>query len=307
MTLTLPKSWVDRWSLRSKDEVFVNETRNGLTIRPASKSRNELIFRFDLDGRSGSWIEREMIGAYIAGADRIELSSSRITSEQNKIIRQTIRLFFGFEIVRETSEAIVARTLLNETTFSIPENTISVFQMVQSMFEDALVAAQTGDKELATDIIQRDHEVNKIVYAIKRHFQQVLSGKINHDVAEADFYRSIAGQIERVGDHAVKIAELAGSDRTEPVQLSHTFPSIKNGVEQLLEDTETMLRSFDIDQAHAILDKDHELEALVFSSKRMKQSYEGAIVEDSLDRLRGYVMNIAERMIDYQVGIRQKN
>lgn len=307
MTLTLPKSWVDRWALRSKDEVFVNETKGGLTIQPASRTKRDLIYRFDLDGKSSSWIEREMIGSYIAGADRIELASKRITSEQNQIIRQTIRLFFGFEIVRETSDTIVARTLLNEMSFSIPENTIGVFQMVRSMFEDALVAAQDGDKELATDIIQRDHEVNKIVYAIKRHFQQVLGGKIDNDVAKADFYRSIAGQIERIGDHAVKIAELAGNDRTEPVQLSHSFSSIKKGAEQLLQDTETMLLHFDIDKAHAILDKDHELEQLIFSSKRMKQSYEGAIVEDSLDRLRGYVMNIAERMIDYLVSVRQND
>jgi hypothetical protein len=60
-----------------------------------------------------------------------------------------------------------------------------------------------------------------------------------------------------------------------------------------------MVRHLDKVQAHKILDGDHELERLIYSSKRMKQSYEGALIEDSLDRLRGYLMNIAELTIDY--------
>lgn len=60
-----------------------------------------------------------------------------------------------------------------------------------------------------------------------------------------------------------------------------------------------MVRNLDKLQAHKILDGDTELERLIYSSKRMKLSYEGAIVEDSLDRLRGYLMNIAELTIDY--------
>ncbi len=301
ITLTLPKSWVNRWGLGSKDEVLVSETSTGLYIRPAVRAKRDLTLRLSLDEQTDSWIAREMIGAYIAGVDRIELVGSPISPAQNQAIRQTIQLFFGFEIIKESSQEVVARTLLDTSMLSIPDSTIGVFQMSRSMFEDALKAAQNGDKELAADITQRDYEVNKFVYAIKRRFQEVLSGKIDGNAAEAGFYRSIAGQIERIGDHAVKIAELASSDRTDPVRLSQTFPTIQEGVRLLLEDTETMLRQSDKQQAHAILDRNQELEQLIFSSKRMKQSYEGAIIEDSIDRLRGYLMNIAERMIDYQV------
>jgi len=72
-------------------------------------------------------------------------------------------------------------------------------------------------------------------------------------------------------------------------------------VHQLLKDVEAMVRHMDKATAHKILDSDDELERLIYSSKRMKLSYEGAIVEDSLDRLRGYLMNIAELTIDYAV------
>lgn len=103
------------------------------------------------------------------------------------------------------------------------------------------------------------------------------------------------------------LTELASEDRTETAQLSGTFPVIKDRVHELLKDVEDMVRDLDKRLAHKILDTDKDLEGLIYSSKRMKQSYEGAIIEDSLDRLRGYLMNIAELTIDYSFSSKELN
>jgi phosphate uptake regulator len=302
LTLTLPKIWINHWQLQSKDEVLVKAVGSSLVIKPAGKGKQEIKIGISIDQMPDEWILREMISAYIAGADKITLRSQRITPSQNQIIRRAVQLFFGFEILEETSQKIVARSVLDDAMFPVSESTLRIFMITRSMFEDSLKAAQTGDKELATDIKQRDYEVNKFLHAIQRQFQQILSGKVEGNIEQVSFYRSVAIQLERVADHAVKIAGLAITDRANTAQLSTTFPTIQERVHQLLKDVEGMVRGLDKLQAQEILDSGKDLEKLFYSSKRMKQSYEGAIIEDSLDRLRGYLMNIAELMIDYVVG-----
>jgi phosphate uptake regulator len=299
LTLTLPKTWINRLKLKSKDEVLVNTAGPVLTIRPAGLSKQEITIDISMDHLPDKWLLREMIGAYISGADKIILRSQRLTPDQNQAIRQAVQLLFGFEILEETSQKIVAKTVLDDAMFPVSESTLRIFMIVRSMFVDSLKAAQAGDKDLATDIKLRDYEVNKFLHAIKRQFQEILSGKVEGNIEEVSFYRSVAVQLERVGDHAVKIAELASTNRTDSAKLSSTFPVIQDAIHGLLKDAESMVRHLDKQQAHKVLDSDAELERLIYSSKRMKQSYEGAIIEDSLDRLRGYLMNVAELTIDY--------
>jgi phosphate uptake regulator len=299
LTLTLPKIWTSQWKLQSKDEVLVKTIGTSLLIKPAGKSKQEIAVDITVDQMPEQWVLREMIGAYIAGADKITLRSQRISPAQNQAIRRAVQLFFGFEILEETSHKIVARSVVNDDMFPVSESTLRIFMITRGMFEDSLKAAQTGDKELATDIKLRDYEVNKFLYAIQRQFQQILSDKVEGNIEEVSYYRSVAIQLERVGDHAVKIAELASADRTTAARLSTTFPTIQERVHQLLKEVESMVRHLDKKQAHTILDSGKDLEKLFYSSKRMKQAYEGALIEDSLDRLRGYLMNIAELTIDY--------
>ena len=305
LTLTLPKLWTSHWNLQSKDEVLIKPSGTSLVIKPANKAKQEIAIDISIDQMPEEWVLREMIGAYISGADKIMLQSQRISPSQNQVIRRAVQLFFGFEILEETSQKIVARSVLDDAMFPVSESTMRIFMITRGMFEDSLKAAQTGDKELAADIKLRDYEVNKFLHAIQRQFQQILSGKVEGNIEEVSFYRSVAIQLERVGDHAVKIAELASADRTATAKLSTTFPTIQERVHQLLKEVEGMVRHIDKQQAHRLIDSGKDLEKLFYSSKRMKQSYEGAIIEDSLDRLRGYLMNIAEFTIDYAVGFQQ--
>lgn len=299
LTLTLPKAWTSRFKLRGKDEVLVNDSGPALVIKPASRSKQEITASITIDNLPDEWVLREMIGAYIAGADKIVLRSQRVTPSQNQAIRETVQMLFGFEILEETSQKIVARSVLDDAQFPTSDSTLRIFMITRSMFEDSLKAAQAGDKDLAADIKLRDYEVNKLLHAIKRQFQEILSGKIEGNVEEVSFYRSVAIQLERIGDHAVKIAELAGTGRTDPAKLSSTFPKIQEGIHHLLKDVDAMVRNLDKRQAHKILDGGKDLGRLIYGSRHMKQSYEGALIEDSLDRLRGYLMNIAELTIDY--------
>jgi phosphate uptake regulator len=299
LTLTLPKVWLDRWGLKSKEEVLVNANGPTLLIKPAHTSKKQTTVDITLDGKKNEWIIREIIGAYISGTDRITLSASRITPEQNATIRQAIQQLFGYEILEESSNSIVAHNVVDNSLFPAVENTRRVFDICRSMLIDALRAAQTGDKELGHDVVLRDQEVNKLVYTISRRFTQVANGRAEGNLNEISFYANVALQLERIGDRAVLIGNLASKELTGPVQVSNSFPAIRDGITDLFDQVGNLLKTPNIIAAHKILDQNAVLEPLMYSSKRIKQTYEGATVEDTLDRLRGRLMNIAELTIDF--------
>lgn len=301
LTLTLPKVWLERWQLKSKDEVLINASGPTLLIKPASRMQRQTAIEINLDDKKPAWIVREIIGAYIAGADRIVLEAKRINPAQNGTVRQTIQQLFGFEILEESSHSIVAHSVVDNALFPVTENTLRIFTICRSMLIDALRAAESGDKELAHDVILRDQEVNKLVYTIERRFAQVATGRAEGSIIEVNYYSNIATQFERIGDRAVKVAGLVTQDLTGPIELSTSFPAIRDGITSLFDEVGDLLKTPTVAAAHQILDQNAELEPLMYSSKRIKQTYEGAVVEDSLDRLRGRLMNVAELTIDYQM------
>ncbi len=299
LTLTLPKSWLNRWQLKSKDEVLVNANGPTLLIRPASASKKQTTVSILLDDKKNDWIVREIIGAYISGADGIVLSADRISPIQNETVRQTVQQLFGFEILEESSRSIVAHSVVDDDLFPVAENTRRVFDICRSMLVDALRAAHEGDKELGHDVVLRDQEVNKLVYTIGRRFAQVASGRHEGNLSEINYYAEVATQLERIGDRAVIIGNLVTKELTEPVQMSNSFPAIRDGITDLFDQVGNLLKAPDITTAHEILDQNAVLEPLMYSSKRIKQTYEGAAIEDTLDRLRGRLMNVAELTIDF--------
>ncbi len=299
LTLTLPKQWVNKWKLKGKDEVFVTQNGHTLIVTPVTKNRDETTFNINVDEVTESWLVRESIAAYIAGADKINFRSNKMSPAQNQIIRKAVQLLFGFEILEETSQKIYVKNIFDDYKLSVPQSTHKIFLITKSMFEDSLKAIQNGDKNLASDIELRDNEVNKLLYVIKRQFYSLLSGKSDGNLAELSYYQGVAVQLERIADHAVKIASLAHLDGSKRLSLSSNFSTIEATVHRLLNEVEEVVNSLDKIHAHKILDTNTVLERLIYGSKQMKKSYEGALIEDSLDRLRGYLMNIAELTIDY--------
>jgi len=298
LTLTLPKVWADNCGLRSKDEVWVIQEGRALIIKPMSVQADENKLDINVDGLSEGWLVRELVAAYISGADKITFRSQKLSPSQRQIIQKAVQLLFGFEILEETSKKVYIKNIFDDAKLSVPQSTQKIFLIARTMFEDALKAAETGDKNLALGIEQRDFEVNKLLYAVKRQFYSLLKGKSEGSVAELGYYVNVAIQLERIADHAVQIAKVTSSD-TARASSYNNFPAIKAQVRDLLNDTEKVVSSLDKTLAHKMLDHNEGFRHLISSSGQTKKSSGRILIENSLDRLRGYLMNIAELTIDY--------
>jgi len=307
LAITLPKKWADHFGLKSKDTVVIYSQKSGaLIIQPARHKKQLLKTVLKIDDFTKDMLTREIIAHYISGSDEVTIKSKKITHDQRNRIREVSHSLIGYEIIDESSEEVSIKNIFDATKFPIIQNVGKMFVITKSMFNDAIKAIAQNDKPLARDVIDRDFEVDKLQLAIMRQFYTLIQGReydeeIGLSQMDLNYYENVATQLERIADHAVKIAKavITASKKLESIASSY-IKNIAKKVLPLLEYSEEMVQKLDKILAHKILSKNPEIESILSVDKAVK-SFEEMIVTDSLDRLRGYVMNIAEITIDQSI------
>lgn len=309
LTLTLPKKWASNSHLNDKDSVAILVQKSGsLVVNPyflKSKFSKSVI---QADGFTSRVLRRELIAHYISGVEEIVIKNKAMNPKQRKDIRLLVSSLVGFEIVDESSEEIFLKNIFSASKFPIQQNIAKMFQITKSMLSDVMQALQTKDKERAKDIIDRDFEIDKLNLAITRQFHSLIRDilseeEINLDSIDLNYYDNISTQLERIADHAVKIARAIIEEKELPKKLILLCKSVFGEVLRNFGACEDMVSKLNKNMAHKILDTNPLLEKLLYlNRKRDVGNYPlWFIVLDSFDRIRGYIMNISEFTIDQAV------
>ena len=312
LAITLPKKWVDHFGLKSKDTVVIYSQKSGsLIIQPARYKEQLLKTVLKIDGLTKDMLTRELIAHYISGSDEVTIKSKKITRDRRNRIREILQSLIGYEIIDESSEEVFIKNIFDATKFPIIQNVEKMFVIVKSMFNDAIKAITQNNNPLASDVIDRDFEIDKLRLAIMRQFYALIQGRVYDEEiglsqADTNYYEHVATQLERIADHAVKIARtVITADKKSESLVSSRLKNIVKKILPLLEYSEEAVRELDKTLAHIILEKNPEIERTLLLDRDVK-SFEEMIVVDSLDRLRGYVMNIAEITIDQAIVVKKK-
>ena len=312
LAITLPKKWVDHFGLKSKDTVVIYSQKSGsLIIQPARYKEQLLKTVLKIDGLTKDMLTRELTAHYISGSDELTIKSKRITRDQRNRIREILQSLIGYEIIDESSEGVFIKNIFDATKFPIIQNVEKMFVIVKSMFNDAIKAITQNNNPLASDVIDRDFEIDKLRLAIMRQFYALIQGRVYDEEiglsqADTNYYEHVATQLERIADHAVKIARtVITADKKSESLVSSRLKNIVKKILPLLEYSEEAVRELDKTLAHIILEKNPEIERTLLLDRDVK-SFEEMLVVDSLDRLRGYVMNIAEITIDQAIVVKKK-
>ena len=307
LAITLPKKWVEHFGLKSKDTVVIYSQKSGsLVIQPARYKEQLLQTVLKIDGLTKDMLTRELIAHYISGSDEVTIKSKKITRDRRNRIREILQSLIGYEIIDESSEEVFIKNIFDATKFPIIQNVEKMFIIVKSMFNDAIKAITQNNKLLASDVIDRDFEINKLRLAIMRQFYALIQGRVYDEEmglsqADINYYEHVATQLERIADHAVKIARIViPADKKSESLVSSHLKNIVKEILPLLEYCEEAVQKLDKTLAHIILDKNIAIERTLSLDRNVK-SFKEMIVVDSLDRLRGYVMNIAEITIDQAI------
>lgn len=305
--LTLPKEWIKKQNLKDKDKLNIFIQKSGyLIVQPYTTHKLRPIATVHIDTLSKEQIQRELIGYYVSGVEEIIILSKKITHLQRTWIREIIQGLIGFDFLEGTSERIVLKNILDAKEFSIVHNVNRILMIIQSMFADLVVAYETKDLDLAKDIIERDNEVDRLHTAILRQFNYFLQHMGQEEVLglslpDVHYYERAAIRLERLADHIVKLCEIftLGKSHFTKDYNRYLHKKVKN-TKKMIEECISMVQNLDKKNAHGLLDKYiHATNKLSLSPNWQKRSPTEDLIENSLQRISSYVMNIAEETINY--------
>ncbi len=213
--VSLPKEWIDKHGIQVKDTIGILSQPDGNLLITPYISSEKLVRekKFDVDEiKNSDFLFRLLVGAYIMGYNIIEVKSSKkIESPIRDTVRDFRKITIGTEIMEETDNNIIIKDLLDPKEMPFEKTIRRMYILANGMHEDALKALETGDKRLAEKVIESDDEIDRLNWLVERQAHIVLQDiilcqKLDITLEDASNYKFISRFLERIADHAVKIA-----------------------------------------------------------------------------------------------------
>ncbi|MFW9915638.1 MAG: PhoU domain-containing protein [Candidatus Thorarchaeota archaeon] len=317
--VTLPKAWIDKLGIKVKDPLGIIVQPDDsllITAHISEEKQQRTKYLTVTPNENPAFFFRSLIGAYIAGFSMIQVTSADnlplfVRDEVNKFLHMTI----GQAIVDETEASIRIRDLLNPTEMPLETTIRRMHTIVKGMCTDAILALKDSNEELANSIISRDDDVDQLHWLIARqHYLALndpnLARKMKVPILLATKYSKISKSLERIGDHAVKMAEstleiisLLDKERSKSI-----LDRIKSANEYSLSILDESIHSFlkrDMRRANESIESLGRLRSQCkeIHSRAMRQEGVVAIAIDSIvesvGRIGEYAEDISESVIDY--------
>ena len=308
-TVSIPKQWATDNDVSAGTEVEFYPESDSLFMTPRTEDeRTE--GTLDVTDLEGDELTRVVMTMYVSGFDVIALAADRIGNEQRQTLRDATQSLVGLEVLEETRDRVVIRDLLDSSELSIHNAVTRMRLIALSMLEDAVEALGTLDHDMARDVIQRDDDVDRLYMVVSRIFRTTLrTPKATEELGlerEACFdHHASARQLERIADHATKIAhltlELDGPVDEEVVgslrELHDRADGVVDGAMNALfldDNAEATRRANEVRQSvQAIDEQARGIDSLLRDLDPARAQLLGLIV-DSLSRAADYGGNIAE-------------
>jgi phosphate uptake regulator len=309
--VSLPKKWVDRNGLRRSDTVAIHEEPDGsLLLIPRSEGRPEpRRITIQLPASAGpDEVTRRLVGAYVAGADEVIVrSAGKMAGPVRERVMALARDLVGVEVVEEGPGVVTLQDLVGIADLDLRKSLQRMHRIARMMYDDALVALQKADGAAATAIVRRDDELDRLLWMVSKQMHALLerprlAARLNVRPAEALNLFLAARSLERIGDHAAKMAQnvVDLGARVPPKKVLADVTAQAEVVRALWEEAFTSLRRQDFEQASRAADLGEQAARWRSGFLATVQALDPAIVApvvliaDSLDRTRGYAVDLAE-------------
>jgi phosphate uptake regulator len=316
--VTLPKGWAEEQKIKKNDPV-------GLVVQPdgalliTKKITDEPIQRIKvIDSTTVSdpaFLFRMLIGTYITGFTVVRITTKeRFPPFVRTVVRDFTQMTIGQEVVEETATVIAIKDLLSPAEMPFDNTIKRMFVIVKAMHEDAIVALETQNKVLAQDVITRDMDADRLNWLIARQTNMImqnasLSRKMEISPVMAMHYYMLSRIIERVGDHAVRIAEhtvpIIDADVDKKI-----IAAIRKSSAMSLEIFDRSIISFfnaDMKEAHRNIESINALEKICGDINNMVLKLETPVainlgyIAESIRRSGEYAGDISETVINLLV------
>jgi len=320
--VSLPKKWVTSMNLKAGSQLVISKQSDASLLltpkelaKPMKLGEAAIIVSQKDDPTTTI---RKIIALYLIGYNYIVIKTrnERITSLQRNFIKDlTRKKLVGTEIMSDSPNEMKLQILLSYPELSVESALRRMCLIAASMHEDAIQALKAQNKKLAQDVIALDDEVDRFsLYIIRQLKAAVQSERVLKDIGLSSprdclGYRVIAKSVERIADHAVKIAENALS----------LDEKIEKPVFQKISEMSSFARSVFDDSIKSLFKKDYSLaDSVVAEAKTIAPMENEAIrliakkaeatkmstlrmIMESIRRTAEYASDIAEIVLNLNI------
>jgi phosphate uptake regulator len=263
-------------------------------------------------------ITRTIIALYLVGYNfiKIQTKGERITSLQRNLIKDlTRKKMVGTEIISDSPNEMMLQILLSYPELSVESVLRRMCLIATSMHEDALQALSDQKKELAQEVISLDDEVDRFsLYVIRQLKAAVQSEMVLRDIGLSNpkdclGYRVIVKSVERIADHAVKIAEnVLLLDEKIDDSVSQKISEMSSFARLVFDDSIKSLYKKDylladsvVAKAKVIVSKENEAMNSIAKNVAPTQMSSVRMMMESIRRTAEYASDIAEIVLNLNV------
>jgi phosphate uptake regulator len=216
-SVTLPPDWIKENKLKPSDQISITKEDDGsLRLLPGiiHEEEKEVKIKIDADRcKDPGLLKRLIIGGYNRGCDSIEIVSKHTISENHRReINDATDGLMGMGIVESTSNRVMLQSVIDPSKFPFRPLLKRLYELVSSMYGDALQALNDKNPSLATNVIQRENEVDRIYWLAGRQiaaaaYDKTVLKKIDlKGVPDLALHIAILPRIWSVTNYAVDIA-----------------------------------------------------------------------------------------------------
>jgi phosphate uptake regulator len=320
--VSLPKKWVKEMKLNPGDQLIIKRhSEASLLVSPKSKktiSEKDVSLKVSPKDNPDA-VARKIISLYLIGYNTIKLNAEddRISSEQRKVIKEIVRRkLIGAEIITDSPSEMSLKILLSYPELSIETALTRMCSLARSMHKDALTALIELNYDLAKSVIDLDDEVDRFNLYIVRQLKSAVQEP--YEIKEMGLtnprdclgYRLVTKSIERVADHAAKIAEKVLTFKN-PLNESaiKKIKQMSEFADSVLETSTNALFSRNYSLAEEALEKTYEIENLEAEAVNhiLKQGFTTEeisnlrLILESVKRVAEYANDIAEIVLNLSI------
>ncbi len=214
--ITLPKDWIDKLHVKKNDPLGLISQPDGtlLVTKNITDVQVQSGREFDVSSiNDPAYLFRLLIGAYIAGFTTIRITAKhRFSPFVRQVVRDFAQMTIGPEVIEETDSMMLLKDLLNPMEMPFDNTLKRMYVIVKNMHIDAVSAIEKNNPVLADDVITRDNDVDRLHWLIARQMNVILknvnlSRKMDISTSLVVNTYLISRIVERIGDHAVRVAE----------------------------------------------------------------------------------------------------
>ena len=315
LIVSLPKKWTQKNKLKAGSEVKILKQLDGtITIDPGYSNPNKKISTVKCNNEESQHLFRDLIGTYLAGSTEIKvIGNPRLTVKERKTIRKFSASVIGLEIIEEEATEAILTDMSNPGALPFRTAIKRLYKIVSAMYKDSILILE-GSEDLAADVVDRDKEADKLQWFIERQFNMMLedsnlSRQLQASSFEGVVYSNVARYLERIADHACRLAEIGYVAGLIPGR--KMLPLAKEAG-NIMKDSMKSFINNDPRKATGVIDKGKKAvkKAQTYFENRYKKEMEHplefSIAMDAIMRTIAYSTDISEAAINYSAKIGKK-